>query len=155
MASKKKNKSANKHKPGSKAEVKNSAKSRRKLLKTGLISVGVIALAGGGLSMYRASYALSHDLSVIGQGRPTVVQIHDPSCPKCNKLKDNTAAVKGDFENINFRIANLKSREGASFARRFGVGKITLLIFDGEGNLVENLHGIQPKDRLRRLFAGL
>ncbi|MEO1365335.1 MAG: hypothetical protein AAFU86_16350, partial [Pseudomonadota bacterium] len=57
--------------------------SRRTMLGGGA-AVSTIALGGGfwGVSSFR-SYAAEHDLSRVGQGAPTIVQVHDPQCATC------------------------------------------------------------------------
>jgi len=103
-----------------------------------LISVGLIMilLSYTGLAAYKQNWDEIHDLSVIGNGKPTVVQVHDPSCPSCRALKSNTqSALKRLDSDLQYRIASLKTPEGRTLAHRHQVGKITLLIFDGDGEL--------------------
>ena len=71
-------------------DMADDALSRRSLLKrfrTGGI-VAVVA-AGGGWALMREVQATvrEHDLSRIGNGKPAVVQIHDPECPRCVALQ--------------------------------------------------------------------
>ncbi len=50
-------------------------------------------VVGSGLAAFKYNYNISHDLSVIGKGVPTIVQIHDPNCPLCNQLRRNADAA--------------------------------------------------------------
>jgi hypothetical protein len=74
--------------------------SRRSLLRTvrngGL---AVLALSAGGwlLVDYVRSHAELNDLTVIGNGIPTVVQIHDPQCPTCRRLLSEMLSAARHF----------------------------------------------------------
>lgn len=95
------------------------------------------------------------DLSRIGRGVPTVVQVHDPSCPTCRALQKEARAAMvgfGDGE-LQYLVANLSTREGQSFAGQHGVGKITLLIFDRRGQRQKILSGPNTREQLQRIFA--
>ncbi|MCP4933389.1 MAG: hypothetical protein GY927_04100, partial [bacterium] len=124
-----------------------TVKSKRipwKSIATGLV---MILLSYTGLAAYRQNCDETHDLSVIGNGTPTVVQVHDPSCPSCRALKDNTqAGLKRLGSGLQYRIASLKTPEGRVLAQRFQVGKITLLIFDGDGEMINSYQGVKSVD---------
>ncbi|WP_299782071.1 hypothetical protein [uncultured Roseobacter sp.] len=68
-----------------------------KLLRNG--GIGAVILAGGGyfgVGSYRA-YAAEHDLGRLGQGKPVVVQVHDPQCPTCTALQKQTRKALKEF----------------------------------------------------------
>ena len=121
-----------------------------------LISVGLIMilLSYTGLAAYKQNWNEIHDLSVIGNGEPTIVQVHDPGCPSCRALKSNTqSALKRLDSDLQYRIASLKTPEGRTLAHRHQVGKITLLIFDGDGELINSYQGVKSVDTLELLLA--
>lgn len=98
------------------------------------MAVGLSVAGAGGLAADKSNYDQAHDFSVIGNGTPTVVQVHDPSCPTCRRLKRNVADVKGRFgDRLQFRITGLSTREGRQLAGEHDVGKVTLLLFNGDG----------------------
>ena len=98
---------------------------------------------------------IEHDLSVIGNGKSTVVQIHDPGCQLCRRLKTNVDAVRPDFEEIQFKIANIKTSKGAEFAKKYNVPHVTLLIFNRNGRHVNTIRGVQPREVIAEVLAGL
>lgn len=103
--------------------------------------------------MYKHQYETSHDLSVIGNGTPTVVQVHDPGCALCRKLRDNVAAVEGEFGGrIQFRIADISTSQGRKLANQYEVPHVTLLLFGADGELVATMAGVRSPDALRRGF---
>jgi len=111
------------------------------------IALGVVGVAGWFVVEDVQATVREHDLSRIGNGVPTVVQIHDPNCSICAALqKETRAAVKGFEEGeLQFLVANIKDARGSKLAADHGVPHVTLLLFDGNGNRREILRG--PNDR--------
>lgn len=131
--------------------------SRRDFLGNSLmVSAGVAAVGGVGWYFAGTMGASAREsvLSDIGNGIPTVVQIHDPSCPTCNALLCEVRDASSAFEDtqLQFRVANLNTDEGYALAREYGVGKITLLLFDGEGNRRLTLPGMNEAENLTPVF---
>lgn len=129
--------------------------SRRSFLGKGAAATAV--LAGGGvwaISSFR-SYAAEHDLTRVGQGSVTIVQIHDPQCPTCTALQKQTRAALRDFDDcgLTYLVADIKTPEGAAFARKYRVPHVTLLLFDGAGELHRTVQGLQQSARLAEVFA--
>lgn len=95
-----------------------------------------------------------HDLSRIGNGTPTIVQIHDPQCPRCLALQREARSALSDFETgeLQYVIANIRTAQGKALASRYGVGHVTLLLFDGKGDMRNVLAGENTRDRLRAEF---
>ena len=123
---------------------------------------GVILLAGAaaaafGIARYTGVDARRHDLSAVGNGTPTVVQIHDPSCPVCRELRSNVLSAAGDFseDTLQIRFADLHTDEGRSFALRHGHTSVTLLFIDGDGNVRDVQSGVRHVDALRHSFEQL
>ncbi|WP_187431524.1 hypothetical protein ROLI_009000 [Roseobacter fucihabitans] len=125
-----------------------------KLLRNGMIAT--VAVAGGGyfaMGSFRV-YAAEHDLSRVGQGKPVVVQVHDPQCPTCTALqKQARKALYGFGEcDLVYLIADITTVEGRAFAVRHGVGNVTLLLFDGRGGLQQAVEGLHSRDELDVIF---
>ena len=140
------------------AAAKPAEPTRRDMLKLGRNgAIGLAVVAGGGYwasGSFRA-YAAEHDLSRVGQGDVAIVQIHDPQCPTCTALQKQTRAALRDFDDcgIAYLVADIKTPEGAAFARRYNVPHVTLLLFDGEGQLHQQVQGLQQAARLAEVFA--
>ena len=107
------------------------------------MAIGAVATGGAGLYGTRAVQATiaEADLSRIGKGTRSVVQIHDPQCQLCTTLQRQTRrALKAYSEDeVTYLVANIKTREGAAFAGRFGVPHVTLLFFDETGTHADRL----------------
>jgi len=78
--------------------------------------------------------------------------VHDPDCALCRGLKRNTESALQERPNILYRIANLKSSKGRKLASQYGVGKVTLLLFNGDGEHVHTIQGVTPAEQLANSF---
>lgn len=126
---------------------------QRRLIIKGAGAFAVLGVSAGALSAYDKKQRTLHDLSVIGQGSPVVVQIHDPSCPTCRQLKSrSTTALQGN-DDVVYRLADVTTAEGKRLQSKYGVEKITLLLFDGEGRRVRTIRGLQSVDYLEAAFG--
>lgn len=131
--------------------------SRRDML--GLAKFGAIGLGifGGG-GWYFTSKVMAGiaeaDLSKLGNGMPTIVQIHDPDCPKCKRLQNATRSAINEFPDgeIQYLVANIKDPDGQDFAQNYGVSHVTLLLFDGQGKRVGTLTGVRTAEELTATF---
>ncbi|MGS2717796.1 thioredoxin family protein [Eionea flava] len=93
---------------------------------------------------------VQYDLSVVGNGTPTVVQVHDQNCRLCRQLKSNLDSVKTGFKDkIQFKTANILSKKGANFAQQYQVPHVTLLFFDKQGRRTNTLQGVSSKEDIR------
>lgn len=122
-----------------------------------LAAVAAAAVGGTGwfvISEVRAT-ALEHDLSRIGNGVATVVQVHDPQCPRCVALQRETrdALCELPGDRIQYLVANIRTDEGRAFARLHGVGHVTLVLLDGNGRRRDVLAGPNSADSLQPVFA--
>ncbi len=134
-----------------------AAEGRRNFLR--LARNGAIALAVvGGLGFLFVQNVRSsineHDLSRIGNGTPTIVQIHDPQCSQCRSLQRETRdALSGFNDNdVDYVVANIRTNEGSRFAMKYSVPHVTLLLFDKNGQLRTTLRGQRQSDELRTAF---
>ena len=136
-------------------QVKSSRKQSvwRQRLRGFFIAVFAVSLFGVAIASYKHNYDIEHDLSVIGTGLPTVVQIHDPGCRLCRQLRNNTDdAMRGLDEQLIYRIADITTTDGRRLQRKYDVEHVTLLLFDGAGELRNVLTGVRDEDSLRRSF---
>lgn len=137
--------------------VREKADSRRRFLR--LVRNGAIALPfAAGIGFFTVQSTLASmceaDLSQIGQGKPTIVQIHDPQCSLCRTLQSQTRRALKDFDDNTFTylVANIKTSEGRAFAAEYRVPHVTLLLFDARGKMVDIVRGPTELDRLRSVF---
>ncbi len=125
--------------------------SRRQWIIGALGGVGAI----GGASVLHAWDTRTkeeHDLTVIGQGKPVVVQVHDRSCPTCRRLKSTMSVVMSDRTDVIYRIADLASAKGGEMGRKYNAPKVTLLFFDASGEHQYTHTGLQTAEQLTDLI---
>lgn len=128
------------------------ANKKRRLFLTSAIGVAGLGVGAVALSSYDKQQKLLHDLTVIGEGAPVVVQVHDPSCPTCRKLKSRVSKVLEDFPHLQYRLADLTKKDGRALASKYRAQKVTLLMFDGKGRHVNTQVGLLEPDQLKSLF---
>lgn len=141
-------------KTASRAAHPSSAGRRKGLWKTLLTLFALAAVSLAGLTAYKRSWDKAHDLSVLGNGIPTVVQVHEPSCAPCRSLKSNVRAALNRIDGqLQYRIADLNTEQGRRLAARHRAGMVTLLLFDGGGRLLDRHGGVNSVETLAGLFA--
>jgi hypothetical protein len=127
---------------------------RRMILRGGLALVVLAPLATLGVIQYQRRAADRRDLSVIGNGQPTVVQVYDYGSRPCRQLRSNVSAVEGEFSpHVQFRLADRSTPDGAILATRHNVGQTTLLLFAADGQLRQTLTGVQDVETIRSAIA--
>ncbi len=127
---------------------------RRNALKA-LIAMPVAAVAGTAIHRYDVQNKNLHELSVIGQGKPVVVQVHDPSCQLCRRLMKNTRAALKNNPEVLYRVADMTDATGGRFQRQHNADKVTLVLFDSGGRKVDTLVGVREISELESRFAAL
>ena len=128
-----------------------------KKLFLGLVLVSSSAFAVYGIGQYKEGYEKLHDLTVVGNGLPTVVQVHDTNCKYCQALRSRVKSVTAQFEEkeLQVRIADIHTAKGADFARRFDSAHVTLLLFNRRGNLTQTLQGVKSEEEIEQAFKDL
>lgn len=124
-----------------------SSKSMRKFASI-FIAALVLVMGAAGLSAYETNKKEMHDLAVIGQGEPVIVQIHDPNCPTCRRLKNVVTNTLGSASPVLFRLASIATAEGKALQTKYAVPHVTLLYFDSAGKHVHTTTGMQTKAQI-------
>lgn len=120
------------------------------------ISLILIATSATALVISDKNSRTEHDLSVIGNGTATVVQVHDPGCQLCNRLKRVVGNTKAEFKDtVQFRTANIKTDKGKEFATKYSVPHVTLLFFDKKGTHVNTTQGVITKQEVKDALTQL
>ena len=130
---------------------------RRTFLRNALLIAAVVGVGGVLTANTGMATMAEHDLTRVGQGVPVVVQVHDPQCTTCQALQRETRAALKAFDDaqLQYAVANITSETGAAFANRYGAPHVTLLLFDGAGDLRGTLNGVRPSDELQTAFERL
>lgn len=118
------------------------------------IGIAVVSTAGWFVVDDVQATVREHDLTRIGNGIPSVVQIHDPNCSICAALqKETRAAVEGFASSeLQFLVANIRDARGSKLAAEHGVPHVTLLLFDGDGKRRDILRGPNSRSVLEPQF---
>lgn len=121
-------------------------------------AIGAVALGGVGwwaLSGIRAT-AAEMDLTKVGNGQPTIVQIHDPQCALCTELQRETRKALKCFDGqLQYLVASIRTDEGARFAAARGLPHVTLVLMDGTGAVQEVIRGVHSEGELKPRFEAL
>jgi hypothetical protein len=131
---------------------------RERLLKISrrvLFALPVVAAVG--YFSVAAVQAKNHegDLTRISEGKPSIVQIHDPQCSLCQTLQRQTRKAMKSFEQDTFTylVANVRTRDGRAFSAKYGVPHVTILLFDPQGKMVQIVRGPSDTESLRTIFS--
>lgn len=154
MASKRKQKQAAARKAAPKQNIDHGKRASLSTLRNWAIGAAVVGGGGYWFASDVQATMREHDLSRLGQGVPTVVQIHDPGCPQCTALQRTARAAMNGFDETElvFLVANINTEEGRAIATANGVGHVTLVLFDGEGRRQEIIQGPSTEARLEAAF---
>lgn len=120
-----------------------------------LVAVPFVGTVGAAIHKWDVDTRERHDLSVIGTGTPAIVQIHDPSCQPCRRLMANTKKAIDGGDSVLYRIADITTREGKQFQLKHNGQKVTLLLFNSKGRLVDTVRGVTPVENLKHRFASI
>ncbi len=130
------------------ANPQNQGFSRRKI-GAFIVAALVFVLGAAGIHAYEANHKEMHDLEVIGQGSPVIVQIHDPGCPTCRRLKNAVTNTLNSNDPILYRLADITTPEGKAIQNKYSVPHVTLLFFNSRGRHVHTTEGLQTTEQLR------
>jgi len=134
--------------------VKNTKRKRREIRRFLVVITVLVTSLGAGLAAFKHNYDISHNLAVIGQGTPVVVQIHDPGCQLCLQLRNNASTAINKLDGkLLFRIADITTPQGRALQLRHDVENVTLLLFDGGGELRNVLQGVKSDELLYKTFT--
>lgn len=122
-------------------------------------AIGAVALGGVGwwaLSGIRAT-AAEMDLTKVGNGQPTIVQIHDPQCALCTELQRETRKALKSFDDgqLQYLVASIRTEQGAAFAASHGLPHVTLVLMDGDGAVQDIVRGVHSEEELKPRFEAL
>lgn len=157
MAKSKKKQRPNKRKKATATVAEPTRRDTLKLLRNG--GIGAVALGGVGWWVVSGVQAIAaeQDLSRIGQGKPAVVQIHDPQCALCTELQRQARKALKDIDDdeLLYLVASTRTDDGAAFAAGLGLSHVTLVLMNGDGQVESVLQGVRQSDELKVHFEAL
>lgn len=135
-------------------------KSKRNFLTTlrnYAIGFAIVGSAGGVWAYSIQGSLHEQDLTRIGQGVPSIVQVHNPQCSLCRSLQRETRAALEEFgdDELTYLVADINTAGGRDIADKYSVPHVTLLLFDGAGELQHIVRGVQQKETLVAEFQDL
>jgi len=138
-------------------EDKPSSRNRRDFLlkaRNGAVAIAVVSGTAWFVTAEVKATVQEKDLSRIGNGVATVVQIHDPQCPKCLALQREAREAFDAFDDseLQYLVANIRTAEGREFADKHQVEHVTLMLFDANGKRRTVLAGHNQASYLERAF---
>ncbi len=107
-----------------------------KIAKISIILTSIV-LIGWVMWTYLGVLPMSKDLSVIGEGKPTVVLVYESYAPAGMDAMERLNNVRGELESsMHFRVAHIGTPEGDMFVRRHDAFDGVMVLFDGAGEVV-------------------
>ncbi len=115
------------------------------------IAIVVVALAIAATQLPRG---FSEDVSVIGQGKPVVVLVHNKESMLSLNLMTLMNEVRPDYRDyVEFLTVDIATDNGRSFVDRYQLdGSIMLVLFDRDGAVRGILPNIEDEARLRSVL---
>jgi thioredoxin-like negative regulator of GroEL len=120
-----------------------------------LLAIGVIFLAIA-IAIWNLPQGYSTDLTLIGKGKPALVQVFDPNQVHSLELMETVNGLRGEYAGkVEFLIADLNREPGRAFAEQQGAKPPALILFASNGVKVTTLSGVQTPEDLKKLLGKL
>ncbi|SES63280.1 hypothetical protein SAMN05216326_10148 [Nitrosomonas marina] len=92
----------------------------------------------------------SGDTSLIGQGTPVLLLVHDDNILQSGETMAAMNAIRDDYaERLAFIVADINTPEGRTFTDRHGLMPAGLVFFSADGDRLQTLYTPQTPESLR------
>jgi signal transduction histidine kinase len=119
-----------------------------------LVAMAILAVPATWMAMDAYESRSRADLSVLGSGVPVVVQVHERRNAESRRLHDRVSrALRSVEPPLEWRVVEVRSEEGRRLARDYGADRLTLLLYDGRGEVVRVMRGELGEEALGAAFA--
>ncbi len=89
--------------------------------------------------------------SVIGNGKPVVVDFWAEWCQPCKMLAPTIEEIAGEYED-KILVGKLNVDDNPSTATKFGIRGIPTLLFFKDGKVVQQLVGVKTKSEIKKVI---
>jgi thioredoxin-like negative regulator of GroEL len=122
-------------------------------LRSSLITIAIVVVALA-IAATQLPRGFSDDVSVIGQGKPVVVLVHNKESMLSLNLMTLLNDVRTDYRDyVKFVVVDIATDGGRSFVADHRLdGGIALVLFDAGGTIRGVLPNIEDEARLRSLL---
>lgn len=122
-------------------------------LRSSLITVAIV-VAALAIAATQLPRGFSGDVSVIGQGKPAVVLVHNKESVLSQNLMNLLGDVRKDYEeHVKFIVVDIATDIGRTFVANHQLDdSIMLVLFDGSGRVRGTLPNIGDESGLRKLL---
>ncbi len=122
-------------------------------LRSTLITIAIVVVALT-IAATQLPRGFSEDVSVIGQGKPVVVLVHNKESMLSLNLMTLLNDVRPDYsDTVKFLAVDIATDNGRSFVERYQLdGSIMLVLFDARGTVRGVLPNIEDAARLRSVL---
>ena len=118
--------------------------------KTKWIVVLLLLLVVAGLVM-KLPRGFSDDLTRIGKGKVAVVLVRDKNATQSFDLMDVLNSVRDQYsDRAEFLLTDFNTPEGRAFMSTNDAAKVTVVVFDAQGNKVNILYPPQTDESMRQ-----
>lgn len=101
-------------------------------------------------------HGYSDDLSLTGKGRPSLVLIRDKNAVQTYELIDVMNDIRSQYEgSVDFILTDFNTAEGRRFMDTTGAPRATLVLLDGQGQLVKVIYHPQTPATLTQELAAV
>jgi hypothetical protein len=126
---------------------------RGSALRSSLITIAIVVVALA-IAATQLPRGFSEDVSVIGQGQPVVVLVHNKESMLSLNLMTLMGNVRPDYrDRVKFLVVDIATDIGRTFVANHQLdGSIMLVLFDGNGRIRGTLPNIEDESSLRSIL---
>ena len=119
--------------------------------------IGWFAVVAAVIGVFLASQyflqPMSSDLSVIGQGRPSLVLAYENFSPESGAVLNQLNRIRKDYQGVmNFAVADLGTPQGQAFARQYNLSNGAAVFLSAEGEPLRVSFLTSDEQALRKLL---
>ena len=128
---------------------------RTRLTRT-LVVLCSIVLIGAVMWQLLPKGSFSNDLTRVGQGQPALVMLREVHVMGGDLVMEQMLQIHPEFENtVEFLVVHTGHPDGQAFARDHNISDGSLVLFDGNGEVLGRRGRPESPDALRQFITNL